>query len=154
MPFASLIASASYSSSDEAMSSRSHLFLSLGSLGSAPRRILAAMREHILYSHLGNVNSGVPDHKQSAAVVCALHSGVSRNKSQILAREMCKCFGATSVKIMREATCGPAQRAAVLRRCDSPKSGKRSNQSTLLGTAESIRSQVRKVVGSILIRGH
>ena len=89
------------------------------------------------------------DQSTSAAVVCALHSGVSRKRSQTLAREMCCCFGATSVKMIRSAISSPAHALAVRFRLLSPSSGNRSSQRTALGTAASIRSQVRNVVGSI-----
>ena len=95
------------------------------------------------------MSRGVPDQSTSAAVVCALHSGVSRKRSQTRAREMWYCFGATSVKSIRDATSGVAHCRAVSRRFDSPKSGNRSSQRTALGRRERMRSQVRKVVGSI-----
>ena len=107
------------------------------------------MREHILCLCRGKVSNGVPDQRTSAAVVCALHSGVSRKMSQTCAREMCWSFGATSVKIMREATSSPAQATARAFRLPSPRSGKRRSQRMALGTRERIRSQVLKVVGSI-----
>jgi hypothetical protein len=56
----------------------------------------AATLEHILNSYFGNVMIGVPLHRISAAVVCALHSGVSKNMSATLPRLMWICFGATS----------------------------------------------------------
>lgn len=89
------------------------------------------------------------DHKTSAAVVWALHSGVSRNRSHTLAREMCWFLGATSVKTRRLATSVPAQARAVLLRFASPSSGNLNNQRTAFGTWESIRSHVRNVLGSI-----
>ena len=92
---------------------------------------------------------GVLDQRTSAAVVCALHSGVSRNKSQTRAREMCKCLGATSVNQIREATLSPAHSRAVAFKLLSPKSGKRNSQRIAFGTLSKILSQVRKVVGSI-----
>jgi hypothetical protein len=81
--------------------------------------------------------------------VWALHSGVSRNRSRIFARAMCVFFGATSVKIIREAVSSPAQTFAVSRRFCSPRSGKRRSQRIALGIRARIRSQVRNVVGSI-----
>lgn len=107
------------------------------------------MREHILYPYRGRVKSGVPLQRTSAAVVWALHSAVSRTRSQIRAREMWRCLGATSVKMTREATFSPAQRRAVLRRWCSPRSGKRRSHRMEFGTRARMRSQVRKVVGSI-----
>lgn len=89
------------------------------------------------------------DHKTSAAVVWALHSGVSRKRSQTRAREMCWCFGATSVNQMRDATLSPAHSWAVRFRLLSPKSGKRSSHRIAFGTLSKILNQVRKVVGSI-----
>lgn len=62
---------------------------------------------------------------------------------------MCCCFGATSVKMILDATSDPAQRIAVCLRLLSPSSGNRKSQSTALGSRASIRSQLRKVVGSI-----
>lgn len=109
----------------------------------------AAIREHILYGYRGKVSNGVLDHKMSAAVVCALHSGVSRNKSQTRAREICWFLGATSVKIMRDSTSGPAHCLAVALKLPSPGSGNRSNHKTARGARESIRNQDRNVVGSI-----
>jgi hypothetical protein len=138
----------SYSSSLLAMSSLAACRPS-GDFGSAPLRIEAAMREHILYLYRGSVRSGVPDHRTSAAVVWALHSGVSRKRSQTRARAMCWLFCATSVKMTRRATSGEAHSSAVCFRFVSPRSGKRSSQSTAFGTRSKIRSQVRKVVGSI-----
>lgn len=91
----------------------------------------------------------MPLQSTSAAVVWALHSAVSRTMSQMRAREMWRCLGATSVKRTREATSSPAQRRAVARRWDSPRSGKRRSQRIDFGTRARMRSQVRKVVGSI-----
>lgn len=92
---------------------------------------------------------GVPLQSTSAAVVCALHSGVSRKRSQMRAREMCACLGATSVKMIREAIASPAHAVAVWRRLCSPRSGKRRSHRTALGARASIRSHDRNVVGSI-----
>jgi len=62
---------------------------------------------------------------------------------------MCCGFGATSVKIILEATSLDAHVSASDRRFDSPRSGKRSSHKTALGSAARMRNQVRKVVGSI-----
>lgn len=118
-------------------------------LGRAPFKIDAAIREHILYGYRGKVSKGVLDHKQSAAVVWALHSGVSRNKSQTRALAICCCFGATSVNMIREATSTLAHCLAVLLRLVSPSSGKRRSHSTAFGTLERIRSHDLNVDGSI-----
>jgi hypothetical protein len=117
--------------------------------GSAPRSIDAAIREHILYGYRGNVSNGVLDQSTSAAVVCALHSGVSRNKSHIRALDMCWFFCATSVNIIRLATSAPAHNSAVFLKLDSPDSGNRKSQRIALGTLDNIRSQERKMLGSI-----
>lgn len=146
--FPSLIAVCSYSSSLPAINSFAALFPA-SFFGSALVRILAAMRLHILYLYRGSVNRGVPLHNTSAAVVCALHSGVSRKRSQTRAREMCWCLGATSVKTMREAMDSPAQSVAMRFRFCSPRSGKRRSQRMARGMRARMRSQVRKVVGSI-----
>lgn len=102
-----------------------------------------------MYLCLGNVSNGVPLHSTSVAVVCALHSGVSRNRSSTLAREMCSFLGATSVNISRDAVSSPAHAIAVSLRFFSPTSGNRSSQSTAFGIRAKIRSHVRYVVGSI-----
>lgn len=149
-PLAKLTASCSYESSLSAIKSDAASWPSW-LLGSAPFKIDAAMREHILYGYLGRVRRGVLDHNTSAAVVCALHSGVSRKRSQTLAREICWSLGATSVKTNRLATSCPAQSSAVLRKLLSPSSGKRNSQRIAFGTLERMRSQQRKVDGSIFL---
>lgn len=65
------------------------------------------------------------------------------------AREMCVCFGATSVNTILDAVASPAQAFAVCRRLFSPTSGKRRSQSIALGIPAKILSHVRNVVGSI-----
>lgn len=147
-PLARLTADSSYWSSSEAMSSCA---ASLPSrvLGNALVRIEAAIREHILYLYFGYVSNGVDDHSISAAVVCALHSGVSKKRSQIRARDMCCPLGATSVNQIRDAISSPAQSLAVRLRLLSPRSGNRSSHRMAFGTLARIRNQVRKVVGSI-----
>lgn len=91
----------------------------------------------------------MPLQRTSVAVVWALHSGVSRNRSRTLARAMCVFFGATSVKMILDAVASPAHALAMSRRFCSPVSGKRSSQRTALGMRARIRSHVRNVVGSI-----
>lgn len=145
---ASLMANSSYWSSSTAMSSAAALRPS-SPLGRAPFRIEAAIREHILYLYRGRVSRGVLDHKTSAAVVCALHSGVSRNKSQTRALDMCWCLGATSVNQILDATLSPAHSNAVRFKLLSPRSGNRRSHKIALGTLSSILNHVRKVVGSI-----
>ena len=49
------------------------------------RRHAAAMRSS------GSVTMGQPAHRTSQPVVCALHSGVSRNTSAMPDRRMCSC---------------------------------------------------------------
>lgn len=53
------------------------------------------------------------------------------------------------MNMMRDATSEPTQSKAVCFRLLSPKSGNRSSHKTALGTRDRMRSQVRKVVGSI-----
>lgn len=117
--------------------------------GKALLKILDAMREHILYLYRGNVSIGVPLQRISAAVVCALHSGVSKNKSTTCARAICACLGATSVKIIRDAISSFAHLTAQSLRFCSPSSGNRKSHRTAFGMSERMRSHVRNVVGSI-----
>lgn len=142
------MAKRSYSSSSRAINSAAAASPARD-LGKAPLRIEAAMREHILYLYRGRVRRGVEDQRTSAAVVWALHSGVSRKRSQTRAREMCRCLGATSVNQMRSAMSFPAHSRAVRLRLVSPKSGNLRSQRIALGTLLRMRSHVRKVVGSI-----
>lgn len=62
---------------------------------------------------------------------------------------MCWSLGATSVKMIRDATSDPAHCLAVALKLLSPDSGNLSNHKMARGTRESIRSQDRNVVGSI-----
>ena len=151
-PKHSRIARSSYSSSVRATNS-SWASFPAGVLvsGNALPTILDAIREQSLCLCRGKVNSGVPLHSTSVAVVCALHSGVSTKRSRALAREMCSFLGATSVKMSRDAVSWPAHAAAVSRRFLSPTSGNRRSQRTEFGMRARIRNHVRNVVGSIYI---
>src|SRR5271156_7204584 len=111
--------------------------------------MLPAILEHILYSHRPHVTIGVPDHTTSAAVVCALHSGVSRKRSTTDARVMCVPFGATPVKTIREAISAPAQSRAYPIKFFSPRSGNLKSQRIAFGTEARMRRYTRNIEGSI-----
>mmetsp|Transcript_37167 Transcript_37167/g.94985 ORF Transcript_37167/g.94985 Transcript_37167/m.94985 type:complete len:214 (+) Transcript_37167:246-887(+) len=96
----------------------------------------------------GSVTIGAPAHKTSHPVVCALHSGVSRNTSARPERRMCRFLAATSVKMMRDWSTPRA--AASARILGSPKCGKRRSQRTELGTRLRMLHHVLKVSGSYL----